>query len=119
MKVASFLARKRCLMLRRKTMDNKYTPVELTDIFPDFDSEKFATVFNTKTTDLFPKKTTLDFLLEGLSLPADIIKNQDVFLRNYIYCTVIARKHLLEIDDRLKIIKQRKSFSYLCRSIFF
>lgn len=90
-------------------MDNKYTPVELTDIFPDFDSEKFAAVFNTKTTNLSPKIATLDFLLEGLSFSADTIKNQDIFLRNYIYCTVIARKHLLEIDNRLKIIKQRKS----------
>lgn len=90
-------------------MDNKYSEIRIEDIFPDFDAEKFKELLDTSAKETNPKKDTVDYLLEELSLSPDIITNKDVFLRNYIYCMVIARKHLLEIDNRIKEIKQKKN----------
>ena len=88
-------------------MDKKYTPVELKDIFPDFDTEKFVE-FLKNPEEKPPKIETINFLCDALSLATENIKNQDVLLRNYIYCMVVSRKHLLEIDSRLKLIQQNK-----------
>lgn len=88
-------------------MDKKYTPVELKDIFPDFDTEKFVE-FLKNPEEKPPKIATINFLCDALSLATENIKNQDVLLRNYIYCMVVTRKHLLEIDNRLKLIQQNK-----------
>lgn len=89
-------------------MNEKYTPVELSDIFPGFDTDKFVELLKNEEQKP-PKIETIDFLFEGLSLSAEKIKNQDILLRNYIYCMVITRKHLLEIDSRLKLIKLKEN----------
>ncbi len=90
-------------------MDGKYTITEITDIFPDFDEEKFKEYLKSEKQEKQPKIETIDFLLNALSISNETIKNEDVFLRNYIYSMIIARKHLLEIDNRLKIIKNKKN----------
>ena len=88
-------------------MNNQYTPVEPKDIFPDFDAENFIELLKNQE-EKPPKIETTKFLYDALSLTMEKIKNKDVLLRNYIYCMVTARKHLLEIDSRLKLIKQNE-----------
>ena len=87
-------------------MSDDYKPVEISSIFPDLDIEELKKSLDLKRQPQQPKTKTLDFLISELSISHESIKNKDVFLRNYIYSMVIARKHLLEIDTRLKDIRQ-------------
>ena len=88
-------------------MEEKYVPVKVTDILPGFDADKLYELFK-KHEEKTPKVETVDFLVKELHLSSEQIKSQDVFIRNYIYCTAIARKHLLEIEERIKTIKQKE-----------
>lgn len=88
-------------------MDNNYIPVELKDVFPGFDAESFVGFLGKRESEN-PRVETSDFLIDALTIPSDKIENKDALLRNFIYCMTITRKHLLEIDEQLKIIKQRK-----------
>ena len=90
-------------------MDEKYMPVNFNDIFPDLDINKLKEFLNTPKKEHIIKIDTIDFIFEMLSVSGEEIKNKDVFLRNYIYCMIITRKHLLEIEERLKDIKQKLS----------
>ena len=86
-------------------MDKKFTPIEIQNIFPDIDIDKIASFYSQhQTTD--PKINTIDYLINQLSVTSDSIKNEDTFIRNYIYTITIARKHLIEIDTRLNTISQ-------------
>lgn len=90
-------------------MSDDYKPIEINSIFPDLDIEELKKSLDLKRQPQQPKTKTLDFLISELSISHESIKNKDVFLRNYIYSMVIARKHLLEIDTRLKEIRQKQS----------
>lgn len=89
-------------------MDDRYSEIQIHDIFPDFNPDEFNKIL-ARTVESKPNKETIDYLLEELSLVSDDVANKDIFLRNYIYCMVITRKHLLEIDSRIKTIKQKKN----------
>lgn len=52
------------------------------------------------------KIETIDFLLNSLGIKSEDVKNADLFLRNYIYTTIIARKHLIEIRKRQSLIRK-------------
>lgn len=90
-------------------MEDKYTPVNIEEIFPDFNTNKLNAIFNIQSKENVEKIDAIDFVLESLSVSGEEIKNKEVFFRNYIYCMIIARKHLLEIEERLKDIKQKMS----------
>ena len=90
-------------------MEDKYTPVNIEEIFPDFNTNKLNAIFNIQSKESIEKIDAIDFVLESLSVSREEIKNKEVFFRNYIYCMIIARKHLLEIEERLKDIKQKMS----------
>jgi len=89
-------------------MDKKFTPLDNTNEFPYIDKEIYTKFFKTVPATPQTSIETFDFLATGLSISPDTIHNQEKFIRNYVYCTVIARNHLLEIDNRLKEIKERK-----------
>lgn len=90
-------------------MNNEYTPIEINDIFPDFNMEELKKYLASERQPQRPKIATIDFLISEFSLSPEAVKNKDVFLRNYIYSMVVARKHLLEIDARLNQIIQNQS----------
>lgn len=89
-------------------MSEKYVPIKLTDIFPGLDADKISTFFKQPDKKL-PKVETIDYLLKALSVSPENIKEQDSFIRNYVYCMTIVRKHFLEIENRLKAIKQKEN----------
>lgn len=52
---------------------------------------------------------TIDYLADELSVQKNLVKHEDIFIRNYIYITATARKHLLEIEERIKELKSKES----------
>ncbi len=103
-------------------MDKKYTLVEISDILPDFDIEKFSKYLSERKQPSAPKINTIDFLLNELSIAKDSIDDENVFIRNFIYAITIARKHLIEIDKclndiRLELKKVNDKESYQCRKL--
>ncbi|MCL2841405.1 MAG: hypothetical protein FWE05_11635 [Defluviitaleaceae bacterium] len=76
----------------------KATKAEMPPLFWDvFTSE------NSKT----KKIDTMDFLFENLSVDLEKVKNSELFLRNYLYTTILVRKHLSEINCRIKEINAK------------
>ena len=88
-------------------MDEKYIPIEISNIFKDVDTSKLKEIWGVKEKDHTTEVDTIEFLLDSLEISSDKIKNKNTFLRNYIYCMVVARKHLVEINQRLKDIQQK------------
>lgn len=100
-------------------MEAEYTPIKPEDIFPKIDSETIAKFLKSESESREHKIETIDYLLNSLSIAKEDIKQEDVFIRNYIYATTITRKHLLEINERIKTIKaqanqisNRESYPY-------
>ena len=50
---------------------------------------------------------TIEFLFRNLGIEEGIVKETDLFLRNFIYTTIVARKDLLEISERQRCIEKR------------
>ena len=100
-------------------MEAEYIPIKPEDIFPRIDSETIAKFLKGESESKKHQIETIDYLLNSLSIAKEKIKHEDVFIRNYIYATTITRKHLLEINERIKTIKakanqicNRESYSY-------
>lgn len=86
---------------------SNYIPFELEKIFPKLDIDKLNEYMSSESKT--PKTETIDYLLSQLNLSSEKIKNNDVLIRNYIYTTVVARKHLIEINNRLQSIETEKA----------
>lgn len=100
-------------------MEVEYTPIKPEDIFPKIDSETIAKFLKGEAGIKEHQIETIDYLLNSLSIAKEDIKHEDLFIRNYIYATTITRKHLLEINERIKTIKaqanqisNRESYPY-------
>lgn len=90
-------------------MDEKYKPIDINDIFPKLDSQTIDKVLSGYKYQKKPKIETIDYLLDSLSVAKESVKYEDIFIRNYIYVSLIARKHLLEIEERIKEIKKQEN----------
>ena len=90
-------------------MDNTLPPTDNTVKCPNIDKELLTKFFEATPPKSQLSIDTFDFLVTELQISPDSIRNQEIFIRNYVYCTVVARKHLLEIDNRLKEIRGRKT----------
>lgn len=77
---------------------------------PNIDIEQLKkTVKNLSKLKSEKKIETIDFLLNSLEIKPENINDTNLFLRNYIYTTIITRKHLIEINKRQSFIKKRIS----------
>lgn len=83
--------------------ENEYEPINAQDFFHGIDIEKLKESLTIPPQAKPPKIETMDFLLSNLDIDGDIAY-PDLFLRNYIYTTIIVRKHLREISIRQKNI---------------
>lgn len=90
-------------------MDEKYKPIDINDIFPKLDSQTIDKVISGYKYQKKPTIETIDYLLDSLSVAKESVKYEDIFIRNYIYVSLIARKHLLEIEERIKEIKKQEN----------
>ena len=86
--------------------ENEYKPVNIQDFFHGIDIEKLKESLTIPLQAKPPKIETMDFLLSSLDIGRDIAY-PDLFLRNYIYTTIIIRKHLQEINTRQQNISNR------------
>ena len=86
-------------------MDSNFKPINAEDIFPNLDSETLSKIFSSEPRSEKSQVETIDYLLKALSIEKESIKYKDIFLRNYIYTSLVARKHLLEIEERIKRIE--------------
>ena len=50
---------------------------------------------------------TIEFLFRNLGIEEGMVKETDLFLRNFIYTTIVIRKDLLEISERQRCIEKR------------
>lgn len=101
--------------------EREYEPVDIQDFLPDIDVEKLKEAFVTPLPAEPPKVETIDFLLRSLNVNGEI-KYPDQILRNYIYTTIIVRKHLQEISKRQSYIskclkKTRDKSSYAFKKL--
>lgn len=86
-------------------MSRKYTQKKLTDLFPQLDKSnlnKSSSIDNKKDAPI----ETIDYLLDSLTIEKESVTHIDTLIRNYIYITSTARKHLLEIEEQIKEIGQ-------------
>lgn len=90
-------------------MDNNYEPIDIKDVFPKLDSKTISGILFGNRRQEKSSINTIDYLLDALSVSKDVVKYEDIFIRNYIYITSIARKHLLEIEERIKEIKKKEN----------
>jgi hypothetical protein len=89
-------------------------------LIPDIDAEQLKEIAKKFSISKPSRKMeTIDFLLNSLEIEYGQVKNTDLFLRNYIYSTIIVRKHLIEIRKRqslmkkhLKKITENKAYAY-------
>ncbi len=88
-------------------MDKNYEPINLDDILPKIDSSKIDEFLNAYTSEKKTSIETIDYLLNSLAIEKESIKYENTFIRNYIYVSLITRRHLLEIEERIKEIKKQ------------
>ena len=105
-------------------MNEKYTPINPEDVFPKIDPSLITNILKDKTESVQPKIETIDYLLNSLAIEKELIKNDDIAIRNYIFTTITARKHLYEIEERIKNINARiNQFNnkecYPCRKLVY
>ena len=86
--------------------ENEYKPVNIQDFFHGIDIEKLKESLTIPLQAKPPKIETMDFLLSSLDIGRGIAY-PDLFFRNYIYTTIIIRKHLQEINTRQQNISNR------------
>lgn len=86
--------------------ESEYKPIDVQDFFHSLDIEKLKEALVVPQQEKPPKIETMDFLLNNLDIGGDITY-PDFFLRNYIYTTIIVRKHLREISSRQQDISNR------------
>lgn len=86
--------------------ESEYKPIDVQDFFHGLDIEKLKEALAVPPQEKPPKIETMDFLLNNLDIGKDIAY-PDFFLRNYIYTTIIVRKHLREISSRQQDISNR------------
>lgn len=86
--------------------ESEYKPIDVQDFFHGLDIEKLKEALAVPPQEKPPKIETMDFLLNNLDIGRDIAY-PDFFLRNYIYTTIIVRKHLREISSRQQDISNR------------
>lgn len=80
--------------------------MDIEKLTSDIDLEQIKEHFSRLTSN--KKIETLDFLLNGLGIENEQVRNADLFLRNYIYTSIIVRKHLIEISNRQSSIRKNK-----------
>lgn len=88
-------------------MDENYKPIDINDIFPKVDLNSISKVFSGDKQQKKPTIETIDYLLNSLSVARESVEYEEIFIRNYIYISLVARKHLLEIEERIKEIKKQ------------
>lgn len=86
--------------------EKEYKPIDVQDFLQGIDIEKLKESLTIPPQTKPPKIETMNFLLASLDIGGDIAY-PDLFLRNYIYTTIIIRKHLREINTRQRNISNR------------
>lgn len=79
--------------------------IDIQKLLPNIDFNKLSDV-SSCTEAKPPKVETMEFLRNSLSIQEEI-KYPDLFMRNYVYLTIITRKHLREIISRQAQIKKQ------------
>ena len=109
--------------LRRALMDEQFKPINSEEL-SKINIKKLKSFFEGSSTPKKPKTETLDYLLNSLSIEKELIENEDIYIRNYLFATLTARNYLIEIEARIKEIKEHISQfknreCYPCRKLIF
>ncbi len=103
-------------------MGKNYVPINLPVSLENFDLSEIVNLSNVDSDKEEIFIDTIDYLLNNLSIEKEAEKDENNFIRNYIYTTITARKHLLEIEERIKEIRKQSNKisnkeSYECRKL--
>lgn len=84
-------------------MSEEYSPLNLQNINLD----ALKKYIPASKLGVSPHVSTIDFVAESIAIEAQNIKDDELFIRNYIYALSVARRHLAEINKSQGIIIQK------------